>query len=264
MPADRGLWLEALEGVLAFSDDLKARTQPLFLAGEPEIVDRVSFQMGLRGRRVLQAVRALAQHEWDDVIGNLSRSLVETAIELDYIHKLSDPLGAEVKAGLYECYAVIAKKEFGEMLDERLEEMHAKAVAFREKHGVKGRTWHGRKVTGEASILEELTNRADPGSIGERRARNLLSAFRLASHFEHNNALQKFYFERIPNDGIRLLDGRGHDGLVRSAVLAGTEILWTWATVLGVGEAEREEGLKEVERVQRIDHDLGPDAPPPK
>jgi len=263
MAADRADWIEALDGMLVFADDLQRRTDEIMQGGTPPIVERVTYQMGLRGRRILQSARELARHEWDDVVGNLSRSLVETAIELDYLHKAVDDRSPEDKASLYECFALIAKERFGERLDPALQEMHAKALAFREKHGVKGHTWHGRKTSGDGSILDRLAILAGEDALQERRTEGLLRAFRQSSFFEHNNALQVFYLERLPSGNCRVLEARPHAAPISAVVLSGSEILWAWGGVLGMSADVRQEALRPVEMVQRKDHGLGPDDLPP-
>ena len=257
MTTYRDVWLEALGGLIAFADELKAKTEAEFAGSARGTPKWATLLIGLRGRRVLQAVHVLAPHQWDDVIGNLSRALVEAAIDLDYLHTDS-PLGEgeqartltpDMKAELFATQVYILEKKLGKKMRLGHDEEHERARALhREYDASVGHTWHGRTTAG---ILKELSD----GEKGKGRLKNIEWAFRANSYFEQNNPIEDFYLERSPRGGVWIREQCPHSWPLSSSVLAGAEICYKWGAVLGLSEEELYGRLAPVERAGKADPD---------
>ena len=255
---NREVWMKALEGLLGFADELKSKTEAELAAGVPVELRRVSFLICARGRRLLQSIRVLAQHEWDDIVGNLARALVEATVDLEYLHTSTTLVTdkkkgttasqtPDVKASLFATQVVMFEKKMAKALRPDHEDWFKAAVELREQSGVQqGPFWHGRRITGDGSIMEELLAAASADPIRMKRLQEIYWWFGMTSFMEHNSPNMNFYIAK-EGPGHRLLEGKTHPGLIEAAIRAGAEICWMWGWLLGMDEDERNAGLKPVE-----------------
>jgi hypothetical protein len=241
--------------LLAYADHLRDVTAGRMAAEELDMLTKVTFHIGLRARRILQAAAALAPREWDDILGNLSRALVESAVDLEYLHVtttivrggVSRTLTPEVKADLFNTQLVIVEKDLAENLRPEHAEWYGQAVELRRLCGVKRRTtWHGRAMTGQHGIFEELIGSAEQRGRGVGRVNSLQWAYRMTSFFEHNNPNPNFYVKARPEGGHAPLETCPNDNVVGLVVIGGADVCWAWAAHLGISEEERFERLSPI------------------
>jgi hypothetical protein len=253
----RDTWIGALSGLLQFAEDLKTRTEAMYGATEPYTVVRSTILVGLRGRRLLQGASLLAEHEWDDLVANLGRALVDAAIEMDYLSVTTmigkgtkrRTLTPEDKARLFESQRFLLLDMKTEELDPEQSSAQAYAIKLREELGVRiGHTWHGRTTKG---LLADLKAQSDEEL--QKGLDAVAQAFRISSFFEHNNANPSFYVERRSRADVKVLDTLRHSWPVQTAVKAGAIVLNRWGEVLGLGEVERIKRLEPVLRMTGVD-----------
>lgn len=194
MAANRNAWVEALNSVVAFTDELNRRTNSEIAAGfsrESEL-RKVTFLIGSRGRRLLKAIQVLVPHEWDDVVGNLARSLVEATVDLDYLHTettivkngMSRILTPDVKASLFTTHLVMFERRASGELRHDHEQWYQDAVALRDACAVQqGPYWHGRNTSGPNGVIEELLEEAKEDEARTARLKELHSWFGITSFF---------------------------------------------------------------------------------
>ena len=265
--ASRSRWVEALCGLLVFADELKTRTDTVLARGGLDLLHRVTYFICFRGRRTLQACQVLVPREWDDIVGNLTRSLIEAAIDLDYLHvsttRRSRRDGPETtltpvdKARLYEGQVVLfEKKRSGRLRPDHVDWYNA-VVALRAEHGLENVFWHGRRISGEGdSILQELLGAAAGDEARTGRLNAMAEWFAIASYFEHDNPNMNFYISP-EGEGHRILETMAHPAIIETVVRAGGEICWSWGAVLGLTSEALNAGLRPVLVAHQVEAALG-------
>lgn len=253
----RDKWLEALDRLLPFAEELKTRTEAAYGATEPATLVRSVILIGVRGRRLMQGARLLAERKWDDLVANLARALVDAAIEVDYMTITSNygkstkrrTLTPEDKARLFETQRfLLLDMKTGELTAEQREHQSL-ARQLREDLGVRiGHTWHGRTTR---ELLDDLMNIADEEA--KKGVEGLAQAFRLSSFFEHSNANPNFYTERRSKTDFVVLDTVTHSWPIQITAQAGGGVLNRWGEVLGFTEQDRIERLGPVLRMKEVD-----------
>jgi hypothetical protein len=251
----RKVWVRALDGVVSFADYLKRKTNEHLAKRRLEELEKATLLMCLRARRLLQSVQLLSTKGWDDVIGNLDRALIESIVELDYLHVTTVrtvrgrrvEITPECKASLFATQVVIFEHMQQGSVRAGHERWHEEAVALRAMCGMKpGHFWHGRRMTGDGGILKELLKHAGDDVTRKGRAMELIEWYPLSSWTEHNSPNMNFYVKRRRNGRLRTLERRTHVALIDIAARAGADICWTWASHLGIPEPTRVQRLRAV------------------
>jgi len=253
----RAEWLDALDGLLPFAEELKSRTEAAYGSTEPATLVRSVLLIGVRGRRLMQGARLLAERKWDDLVANLARALVDSAIEVDYMTVTSTygkgakrrTLAPEDKARLFETQRFLLLDMKTKELTAEQKEHQATAIRLREDLRVPvGHTWHGRTTR---QLLDDL--RAIASEEEKKGVDGLAQAFRLSSFFEHSNANPNFYIERKSKSDVVVLDSTTHSWPVQTVALAGGGILNRWGEVLGLSEEDRIGRLDTALRMKGVD-----------
>lgn len=254
----RDRWVEAFDGLLPFAEELKAKTEAAYGFTEPATTVRGVILIGVRGRRLMLGARLLAEKRLDDLVANLARSLVDSAIEVDYlvnpstynVKKRRVTLTPEDKAKLFESQRfLLLDMKKSDLMSAEQRAYQSAAIELRKNLGVPiAHTWHGRTTR---ALLDDLMAQADEGE--RAGVDGLAQAFRLTSFFEHNNANPSFYIERRSKTDVTVLDESPHSYAIQTAALAGGGVLNRWGEVMGFSEEERIERLGPVLAMKHVD-----------
>jgi hypothetical protein len=263
--AVRDLWRKALDDVLAFADELKGKTDPAFIFGDRGSAKWAIMVIGLRVRRNLQAVRVLVPYEWDDVIGNLSRFLVEAAIDVIYLQTTSTwgtgarapTLTPDMKGGLFATQVFLLEKKVRGSVRPANKPFYEAALATRAALHLKpGNTWHCRRTS---EILEKL--QAETTGRDQVQVDVIKKAFLLNSYFVHNNPNVNFYVEADAEGNAELSETCAVYFPLQSAVMSGVEVCYRWGLALGLEERECRAKLEVAGALKTDPRTLGDDTP---
>jgi hypothetical protein len=237
--------------LLSFADELKERTDPAYVHGDRGSARWAVIVIGLRARRILQAIRKLAPHEWDDVVGILSRALVEAAIDILYLQTTSSwgqgekavTLPPDAKGGLFATHVFIFEQGMKGYVPEEHKQFYAAALQTRAAFRLTPtHTWHGRKTS---DVLKQLL--VDVENENDRQQLEAVQkAFRLDSWFVHNNGNVNFY-----TTPTAIRETCAVYWPLQSALISGVEICFRWGLALGLSEADCRERLSPVKEAAK-------------
>jgi len=248
--------LAVLEDVLREGDSLFDRTNAEIEKGlEVTLVASETIMLGARAVNALRAIRVLADYHVDDQVAVIARSLVEAAVDVEYLNTTTVrrlggdrevELTPDTKSLLFSSHKPLAlfnivteaeelgpddplPDEIAEDLPEghwdRVREARREALQMRERLGLRESPYWA--CAGNAAMMAEL-RRAVPLEVG--RLRQHRRFFQDFSFFAHANPNDTPY---VVQPSRKLRSSFQEDSILGAAVIAALETFRWWGLVLG-------------------------------